>query len=125
MGCMGTHVSKRAIVEEALREKRRFRRIRLNRTGKAYFPDTSEEVQCQLEDISVGGAFLHCKFLRQPGGLAIVYLGELGRFEGPITAVEKGAFTMAFTCSQQKRDRLADQLTIEINRHLLGRKVAA
>lgn len=118
-------VSKRGIVEEALKEKRRFRRIRLNLNGKVYFPDTAEEVQCRVEDISVGGAFLHCKFLRQPGAQAIVYLGELGRFQGQITAVNKNAFTMEFTCSEQKRRKLADQLTIEINRHLLARKTAA
>jgi hypothetical protein len=125
MSCADTDVSKRGIVEEALKEKRRFRRIRLNLSGKVYFPDTAEEIQCRVEDISVGGAFLHCKFLRHPGGQAIVYLGELGRFQGPITAVKKDAFTMEFTCSKQKRDKLADRLTIEINRHLLGRKAAA
>lgn len=118
-------MSKRGIVEEALKEKRRFRRIRLNLSGKVYFPDTAEEVQCRVEDISVGGAFLQCKFRRHPGDQAIVYLGELGRFQGPITAVKKDAFTMEFTCSKQKRDKLADRLTIEINRHLLGRKAAA
>lgn len=118
-------MSNRGIVQEAVKEKRRFRRIRLNRRGKVYFPETAEEVQCQLEDISVGGAFLRCKFLRRPGGLAIVYLGELGRFEGPITTIQKDAFTMAFTCSQRKRGRLADQLTVEINRHLLDGKAAA
>ena len=112
-------MSKRGIVEEALREKRRFRRIRLTRNGKVYFPDSGLEAQCRLEDISVGGAFLHCEFLRQPGGQAVVYLDELGRFEGRITAVKKNAFTMAFTCSRQKRHKLADRLTIEINRHLL------
>ena len=117
-------MSKRNIVEEALKEKRRFRRIRLARSGKVFFPDSAQEAQCQLEDISVGGAFLHCKLLRQPGDEAIVYLGELGQFEGRVTAVKKDAFTMAFTCSRRKRDKLADQLTIEINRHLLERNVA-
>lgn len=118
------NVRRRDIIEEALKEKRRFRRIRLSRSGKVYFPDTAQEAQCQLEDISAGGAFIHCKFLRQPGDQAVVYLDQLGQFEGRITAVRKDAFTMAFTCSSKKRDKLADQLTVEINRHLLDRKVA-
>lgn len=117
-------MSKRGIVEEALKEKRRFRRIRLTRNGKVYFPDSAQEAKCQLADISVGGAFLHCKFSRQPGDQAIVYLDELGQFEGRITAVKKDAFTMAFTCSRHKRHKLADRLTIEINRHLLDVSVA-
>lgn len=118
-------MSKRGIVEEALKEKRRFRRVRLIRDGKVYFPDGAQEAKCQLEDISAGGAFLHCKISRQPGDQAVVYLDELGQFEGRITAVKKGAFTMAFTCSRQKRHKLADRLTIEINRHLLDGNVAA
>jgi hypothetical protein len=48
-----------------------------------------------------------------------VYLDGLGQFEGRITAVKKDVIAMAFTCSRQKRQNLADQLTIEINRHLL------
>jgi len=118
-------VNKRDIVEEAMKEKRRFRRIRLRRRGKVYFPDTAEEAICQLEDISVGGAFLQCKFLRRPGDQAIVYLGELGQFQGRITSVKKDAFAMSFSCSRQKRDKLADQLTVEINRHLLDGNAAA
>lgn len=124
VNCGGTDVSRRDIIEEALKEKRRYRRIRLTRSGKVYFPDTAQEAQCRLEDISAGGAFIHCKFLRQPGDQAIVYLDELGQFEGRITALKKDAFTMAFTCSRKKRGKLADQLTVEINRHLLNRSVA-
>lgn len=117
-------MNRRAIIEEALKEKRRFRRIRLDRSGKVYFPDSAQEAQCRLADISAGGAFIHCKFLRQPGDQAVVYFDELGQFEGRITAVKNNSFTMAFTCSQKKRSKLADQLTVEINRHLLDRDAA-
>lgn len=117
--CIGMKQSKRDIVEEALREKRRFRRIRLSRIGRVYFPETAEEAPCRLEDISAGGAFLHCKFLRRPRGQAIVRLGQFGQLEGQITAIKNDAFSMAFTYSKQKRDKLVDRLTIEINRHLL------
>ncbi len=118
-------MSTRDIVEEAMKEKRRFRRVRLNRTGRVYFPDTAEEALCQLEDISAGGALVHCKFLQHPGQQAVIYLGELGQFLGRITAVNKESFSMSFNCSRQKRDWLADRLTVEINRHLLEANEAA
>lgn len=118
-------MGKRDIVEEALKEKRRFRRIRMSRTGKVYFPGIGKEAQCELEDISVGGALLHCKFLGRTGDGAIVYLDELGQFEGRITAVKKDGFAMTFTCSRHKRGKLADRLTIAINHHLFGSDEAA
>ena len=108
-----------------MQEKRRFRRVRLTWSGKVYFPDSVQEVQCSLEDISVGGAYVNCKFLRPPGERAILYLGELGQFEGRITALRKDSFSMCFICSRQKQDKLADQLTVEINRHLLDESAAA
>jgi hypothetical protein len=111
---------KREIVEEALKEHRRFRRVRLIRKGRAFIPATSEEVPCTISDISADGASVLCQFARRPAGKAVIYVGELGQFEGPIMAVNARGFTMRFACSRQKRSNLADQLTIELNRHLLN-----
>lgn len=111
--------SKRDIVDEAMKEKRRFRRIRLSCEGRVWFPETQEEAPCRLEDISAGGAFICCEFARAPHGQVVAYLGELGRFEGTVIAVRKDGFSMEFSCSRQRRGKLADQLTIELNRHLL------
>ena len=109
--CGGADVSRRDIIEEALKEKRRFRRIRLTPKRKGLFSgDCPGKRNASWKDISAGGAFIHCKFLRQPGNQAVVYLDELGQFEGRITALKKDAFTMAFTCSRRKRDKLADKL---------------
>jgi len=116
---MGKNGVKREIVEEALKEHRRFRRIRLTRDGRAFIPATSEEVPCTISDISAGGANVRCRFARRPAGKAVIYMGELGQFEGPIMAVNDKGFRMRFSCSRQTRGKLADQLTIELNRHLL------
>ena len=106
---------KRRIVEEALNERRRFRRVHLSRDGRAFFPATAEETPCRVEDISVGGANIVGEFARRPAGKAILHLGSLGQYEGPVMSVSKRGFTMAFSCSPQKRRRLADLLTIELN----------
>lgn len=50
----------------------------------------------------------------------VLYLDGLGRFEGPVIRCRPGGFIMTFTCSPIKREKLADQLTLELNRHLLG-----
>jgi hypothetical protein len=113
------------IVEEAFRERRRFRRVRLSRIGRAFIVATSEEVPCMISDISADGANVRCKFARKPSGNAVIHIGELGQYEGRImTASDKG-FTMRFSCSRKKRNQLADLLTVELNRHVLKNAAAA
>jgi hypothetical protein len=107
------------IIARALREKRRFRRVKLPLTGRLYVPETQEESNCAIEDISPGDASLLCTLKEEPKGRAILYLDALGRFEGPIVRANEGGFVMTFSCSQQKREKLADQLSFEMNRHLL------
>ena len=66
------------------------------------------------------GANVNCRLRRTPYGNAVLYIGGLGRFEGPIVAVANDYFSMKFFCSRKKREKLADMLTIELNRHLLN-----
>jgi len=108
------------IIARALAERRRFRRVHVAVTGRLYIPATQEEATCTVEDISPGDASLLCQLQQEPKGRAVIYLDTLGRFEGPIVRAKNGSFVMTFSCSLQKREKLADQLTLEINRHLLS-----
>src|SRR6266436_8833759 len=108
------------IIARALKERRRFRRVNVAVTGRLYIPATQEETICTIEDISPGDASLLCQLREEPKGRAVIYLDTLGRFEGPIVRAKNGGFVMTFSCSLQKREKLADQLTLEMNRHLLS-----
>jgi hypothetical protein len=103
-----------------MKERRRFRRIKVSVTGRLYVPATQEEAICTLKDISPGDASVVCDLKTEPKGRVVIYLDTLGRFEGPIVRTRSGGFVMTFSCSIQKREKLADQLTLEMNRHLLG-----
>jgi len=107
------------VIARALKERRRFRRIHVAVTGRLYIPATQEEAVCTVEDISPGDASLLCQLREEPKGRAVIYLDTLGRFEGPIVRAKHGSFVMTFTCSVQKKEKLADQLMLEMNRHLL------
>ena len=107
------------IIARALKERRRFRRVHVAVTGRLYIPATQEETICTVEDISPGDASLLCQLKEEPKGRAVIYLDTLGRFEGPIVRAKRGSFVMTFTCSLQKREKLADQLMLDMNRHLL------
>ena len=108
------------IIERASAERRRFRRVNLSITGRLYVPATQEEAMCTVRDISPGDALVVCELKQEPMGRVVIYLESLGRFEGPIVRSDDGGFVMTFSCSPQKREKLADQLTLEVNRHLLG-----
>ncbi len=109
-----------AIIQRALKERRRFHRVRVAVAGRLLIPATQEEAVCTVEDISPGDAAISCRLEKEPQGRAVLYLDSLGRLEGPIVRRTEGGFVLIFNCSQQKRERLADQLTLELNRHLLA-----
>ena len=108
------------VIARALKERRRFRRVSVTVTGRLYILATQEEAICTVKDISPGDASLICELKQEPKGRAVIYLDNLGRFEGPIVRAKNGGFVMTFYCSLQKREKLADQLTLEMNRHLLS-----
>lgn len=108
------------VIARALKERRRFRRVNITSTGRLYIPATQEETICTVEDISPGDASILCELRQEPKGRAVIYLETFGRFEGPIIRAKSGSFVMTFSCSLQKREKLADQLTLEMNRHLLS-----
>ena len=107
------------VIARAKKERRRFRRVRVSLAGQLYIPATQEEAVCTVEDISAGDATLLCELKNEPQGRAVIYLDGLGRFEGPVVRAKEGGFVMSFSCSLQKREKLVDQLTLELNRHLL------
>jgi PilZ domain-containing protein len=108
------------VIARALKERRRFRRVNVTVTGRLYIPATQEEAICTVKDISPGDAQLLCELKQEPKGRAVIYLDQLGRFEGPIVRAKNGGFVMTFSCSLQKREKLADLLTLEMNRHMLS-----
>jgi hypothetical protein len=107
-------------LEETLQERRRFRRVYRPIPGRVYVPGTSEEATCTIEDISAGGAKVGCKLRRRPCGQVILYAGDLGRIEGHVVNASENGFTASFSISRKRRSRLVDQLTVELNRHLLN-----
>lgn len=94
--------------------------MRVSVAGRLFVPETNEEAVCTVEDISPGDVAISCHLKQEPQGRAVLYLDSFGRLEGPIVRRTSGGFVIVFNCSAQKRERLADQLTLELNRHLLA-----
>src|SRR6266446_4739540 len=95
------------IIARALKERRRFRRVRVTVTGRLYIPATQEEAICTVEDISPGDASLLCQLREEPKGRAVIYLDTLGRFEGPIVRAKRGSSVLTCPCSPQSVSSIA------------------
>ena len=53
-------------IARAMKERRKFRRVRVAVAGRLYVPATQEEGICTIEDISPGDASLLCELKQAP-----------------------------------------------------------
>jgi hypothetical protein len=108
------------IVAKAKAERRRFRRVRVDLPGRLFVPDKSHEAQCNVADLSPGGASIDCDYVPESGTHVVLYIDGFGRFEG--TAVRRDGrpgFGMRFNATLLKREKIAEQLTLFMNKSLI------
>ena len=100
-------------------EQRRFRRVRVDMMGRLFLPADSRECQCKVVDLSPGGASLECDMAPEMGTPVVLYLDGFGRMEGTITRGTPGDLGLRFSCTVTKRERIAEQLILFMNRTLI------
>lgn len=104
------------VVAHAKAERRRFVRVPVDLAGRLFVPGDGREATCKVVDLSPGGAQLACEFVPMSDTNIILYIDGFGRFEGIVTRPEGDAFGVKFNCSALKRERVAEQLTLYMNR---------
>jgi PilZ domain len=118
-------VDKENVVAQAKAERRRFRRVRLDIAGKVFVPSDEREAACRIVDLSPGGARVACEFAVRAGTSVVLYAGGFGRFEGTVARPADGAkqldtnFGVKFHCSALKRERIAEQLIVFMNKGVI------
>jgi len=100
-------------------DRRAHQRVKVNLLGRCMLEDR-REFNCQVIDMSPGGAALMIPAVARVGERVVAYIDHIGRVEGRIARLMEGGFAMAMTMSQRKRDKLAAQLTWLANRHILN-----
>src|SRR5262249_21699156 len=101
------------------RERRRFYRAPLI-VGGRMLDSTGVEYDCRTADISPGDVRV-ASASRQPdvGERVVLYLDGLGRMSGRVARTcGEGEVAIIFDFSAHKREKLAEQLTIAINKDL-------
>jgi hypothetical protein len=102
----------------SLRERRRFRRLPIEVSGRML--DTiGREHDCRTADISPGDIRIAAPILPGVGERVVIYLEGIGRVSGHVARkCGEGEVAIIFDFTAHKRERLAEQLTLEINRGL-------
>ena len=101
-----------------LRERRRFRRMPIEVSGRML--DTfGREHDCRTADISPGDVRIAAPTLPQIGERVIIYLEGIGRVSGKVArSCGEGEVAVIFDFSAHKREKMAEQLTLAVNREL-------
>lgn len=101
-----------------LRERRRFRRMPLTVSGRLL--DTfGREHDCRTADISPGDVRIAATTLPQVGERVVIYLDGIGRVSGNVARTcGEGEVAVIFDFTAHKREKMAEQLTLAVNRDL-------
>lgn len=101
-----------------LRERRRFRRMPMEVSGRLLDP-FGRELDCRTADISPGDVRIVATELPTVGDRVVIYLDGIGRVSGKVARTcGEGEVAVIFDFSAHKREKMAEQLTLLINRNL-------
>jgi hypothetical protein len=107
------------VLEQAKAERRHFKRVNVELSGRLFIPADNREARCQIVDLSPGGAQVVCETVPAAGEQVVIYIDNFGRFEGTVARPAEGSFAVRFQCSAMKREKIAEQLTLLLNRDLV------
>ena len=107
------------VIAKAKAERRRFRRVRVDLSGRLFVPADSRECHCKIVDLSPGGASVECDLELEMDTPVVLYVDGFGRLEGSIMRANPGDFGVRFNCTAAKRERIAEQLILFMNSDLV------
>ena len=100
-------------------ERRRHARLPLRLHGR-YWSEALGEHACRLVDISPGGARVMTRSVPAANQRIVLMINGIGRMEGVVVRSGKEEFSLRFSATDRKRDRLADTITWRFNKDRLG-----
>ncbi len=106
-------------VERAKAERRQFLRVQVELPGRFFLPSDNSEASCRIIDLSPGGAQVTSDVVPAADQPVVLYIDNFGRFEGTVARPGEGSFAVRFHCSAMKREKVAEQLILYMNRGLV------
>ena len=99
-------------------EKRAYERISLSLKGQLFDPDDESQTDCELINLSGGGAALKIECELAAGKHMVLYIEGFGRYEGTTVLNDNGTPVLYFTIGEIKRKRLTEMLHQFVSRGL-------
>lgn len=96
--------------DEDMTQRRSFKRVRVDLSGRLFVPTQSRETPCAVANISVGGAAIECETPFERGTHVVLYVDGFGRFEGKVVRHHGSTLGIRFDSTPLKRERIAEQL---------------
>jgi PilZ domain len=93
-------------------ERRRDKRRTMTLTGRVLCADKGEAVRCTLIDISPGGAAVSCRHRLSPGDVVVLFVDELGKFDGVVVDSAGLRVSIRFDQSERARKRAMDKIAL-------------
>lgn len=95
-------------------ERRQFKRFRVAFKGKL-FARSESETDCELVDLSAGGAGIRCNEALALGEPLVIYIDGFGRYDAVCARYADGLAGLRFVCGDAKRKRLIEKLNRYVN----------
>jgi len=99
-------------------ERRRDKRRAMTLTGRVLCAGKGEAVRCVLIDISPGGAAVSCLHSLASGDAVVLYVDELGKFDGCIIDRTDQRLSIQFDQSERARKRAMEKIALFKHGHL-------
>jgi PilZ domain len=93
-------------------ERRRDKRRTMTLKGRVLCAGKGDAVHCTLIDISPGGAAVSCRHRLSPGDVVVLYVDELGKFEGAVVESADQRVSLRFDQSERARKRAMDKIAL-------------
>ncbi len=93
----------------------RFPTVKVELQGRFMLPSRAEH-ECQIIEMSTNEIMINAPIGPQIGEKVIIYIAELGRFEGGVVRKEASGFAIGMSLPKAKHMKLAEQLTWYGNR---------
>jgi len=101
--------------DEDYSERRKYLRADLPLKAR-FLTKGGQERACIVSNISAGGAMLRAKHPPAKGSKVVLYIDQLGRFEGTVIRSADKVFVITYTKRRAKAAKIADDLTQVVNR---------
>ena len=96
-------------------EQRAHERIATALAGKFFVPAEQATLDCQVINLSAGGAGVQCAEPPPLNTFVVLYIDGFGRFECVATRFVDGELGLRFVCKEAKRQRLLQDLASYVN----------